>query len=92
MYQSFLIDIPEPGKYRMERSDHLHVRYERCLDEHPATEEQIDESWVRRTVFFTLLDDYSIVEFEHAGPWRIDVAHEYGTPVDIWLTIVPEAG
>ncbi|NJK33006.1 MAG: hypothetical protein HC927_11670 [Deltaproteobacteria bacterium] len=93
MYQSFLIDVPEPGKYRMERSDSLvHVRYERCLDEHPASEAAIDAEWVKKSPFFTFIDDYSIVEFEHAGLWRIDVLHEYGTPVDIWLTIVPEPG
>ncbi|NJK32408.1 MAG: hypothetical protein HC927_08355 [Deltaproteobacteria bacterium] len=92
MYQSFLIDIPAPGKYRMERSDWLQVKYERCLDEHPMTEEEISERWVQHWVFFTFLEGYAIVEFEYAGLWRFDVLHDYGTPVDIWLTIVPEPG
>lgn len=90
MFQSFLIDLPEPGTYRMERSDSISIRYERCLDEHPATQQEIDGEWVRQPVFFTLVDDYALVDFEHPGLWRVDVLHEYGPPVDVWFTITPE--
>lgn len=92
MYQSFLIDIPEPGTYRMERSDGVWVYYQRCLDEHPTTVQEAKDAWVYQSVFFTLLDGYSLIEFEFAGIWRIDVRHEYGPPVDVWLTITPEPG
>jgi hypothetical protein len=92
MYQSFLIDIPEPGTYRMERSDGVRVYYQRCLDEHPQTEQEAKDAWVYQSVFFALIDDYALIEFEFAGIWRIDVRHEYGPPVDVWLTITPEPG
>ncbi|MFV8750048.1 hypothetical protein ACNOYE_05830 [Nannocystaceae bacterium ST9] len=90
MYQSFLIDMPEPGTYRLERSEGLVIWYERCLAENPATEQEALDERVRQPVFFTLVDDYSIVDFEHSGVWRVDVLHEHGPPVDVWFTIVPE--
>jgi hypothetical protein len=92
MFQSFLIDVPEPGTYRLESShgNALTIYYERCLDEHPATEQEIKEERRQGSVFFTLFDDYGLEEFEHAGLWRIDVLHDYGPPVDVWLTMTPE--
>jgi hypothetical protein len=92
MYQSFLIDIETPGTYRFERPDFLvegltSVRVERCLDEHPATEQEIDEEWVDDSVWFTLTEHIGMIEFEHAGLWRVDVLHEHGPPKDVWVTI-----
>lgn len=92
MYQSFLIEIPEPGTYRMQRPDapYINVYYQRCLDEHPMTEQIAKDEWVDQSVFFTLLEGYSVVEFEFAGVWRIDITSDHGPPVDVWLTITPE--
>jgi hypothetical protein len=92
MYQSFLIDIETPGAYRFERPDFLvegvtSVRVERCLDEHPATEQDIHDEWVNDSVWFTLTEHIGMLEFEHAGLWRVDVLHEHGPPKDVWLTI-----
>jgi hypothetical protein len=92
MYQSFLIDIETPGTYRLERPDFLvegftDVWLERCLDEHPATEQEIDDEWVNDAVWFTLTTHENIVEIEHAGLWRVDVAHPHGPPKDVWVTI-----
>jgi hypothetical protein len=92
MYQSFLIDIETPGTYRFERPDFLvegvtDVRVERCLDEHPASEQEIDDEWVKKSVWFTLTEHVGMFEFEHAGLWRVDVLHEHGPPKDVWLTI-----
>jgi hypothetical protein len=92
MYQSFLIDIETPGTYRFERPDFLvegftDVRVQRCLDEHPATEQEIDEEWVDDSVWFTLTEHIGMFEFEHAGLWRLDVLHEHGPPKDVWVTI-----
>jgi hypothetical protein len=92
MYQSFLIDIETPGTYRLERP-HLLVEgftdvwVERCLDEHPATEQALDDEWVNASVWFTLTEDIGMFEFEHAGLWRVDVLREHGPPTDVWLTI-----
>jgi hypothetical protein len=92
MYRSFLIDIETPGNYRFERPDFLvegftDVWVERCLDEHPATEQEIDDEWVNDSVWFTLTEHIGMFEFEHAGLWRVDVLHEHGPPKDVWLTI-----
>jgi hypothetical protein len=90
MYQSFLIDIPEPGLYRLERSDGAWVDYERCLDEHPMTEQEAYDEYVSGVVFFAIFEDYGLEKFEFPGLWRIDVTHEHGPPVDVWITITPE--
>jgi hypothetical protein len=92
MYQSFLIDIETPGTYRFQRPDFLvegftDVWVERCLDEHPATEQDIDDEWVNHAMWFTLTEHIGTFEFEHAGLWRIDVLHQHGPPKDVWLTI-----
>jgi hypothetical protein len=92
MYQSFLIDIETPGTYRFEHPDFLiegytDVRLERCLDKHPATEQEIDDEWVDKSVWFTLTEHIGMFEFEHAGLWRVDVLHEHGPPKDVWVTI-----
>ena len=92
MYQSFLIEIPAPGTYRFVRPDSAthgftDVRVERCLDEHPATEQDIEEQWVKRAVWFVPTLNEGTFEFEHAGVWRVDVLREHGPPVDVWLTI-----
>jgi hypothetical protein len=92
MFQSFLIDVPEPGTYRLESShgNALSIYYDRCLVEHPATEQEIKEERVRGSVFFRLFEGYALEEFEHAGLWRIDVLHKHGPPADVWLTMTPE--
>lgn len=90
MYQSFLIDIPEPGLYRLERSDDAWVHYQRCLDENPKTEQEASDEWVEQVVFFALFEDYGLIDFKFPGLWRFDVTHEYGPPVDVWITITPE--
>jgi hypothetical protein len=92
MYQSFLIDIETPGTYRFERPDLLvegftDVWVERCLDKHPATEQEIDDEWVDNSVWFTLTEHIGMFELEHAGLWRVDVLHEHGPPKDVWVTI-----
>jgi hypothetical protein len=92
MYRSFLIDIETPGTYRFERPDFLvegftDVFVERCLDKHPATEQEIDDEWVSDLVWFTLTEHVGMFEFEHAGLWRVDVLHEHGPPKDVWVTI-----
>jgi hypothetical protein len=92
MYQSFLIDIETPGTYRFERPDFLvegltSVRVQRCLDEHPATEQEIDDEWVDDLVWFTPTEHIGMFEFEHPGLWRVDVLHEHGPPKDVWVTI-----
>lgn len=92
MYQSFLIDIETPGTYRFEHPNWLvegftDVRLQRCLDEHPATEQEIDDEWVDDSVWFVLTEHVGTFEFEHAGLWRVDVLHEHGPPKDVWVTI-----
>jgi hypothetical protein len=54
------------------------------------TEQEAKDEWVKQVVFFTLFDDYGLIDFEFPGLWRIDVTHEHGPPVDVWLTITPE--
>jgi hypothetical protein len=92
MYQSFLIDIPTPGTYRIGSPDpETHgwtgVNLEPCLDEHPATKQDIEEQWVQDVVWFVPMLNTGTVEFEHAGLWRVDVLREHGPPVDVWVTI-----
>lgn len=96
MYQSFLIDVPEPGTYRVRRPPNISVEayYQRCLDEHPMTEQAAEDEWINRSVSFTLTSGfdefYGLIEFEFPGLWRFDVTHEHGPPVIVWLTITPE--
>ncbi len=92
MYQSFLFDMQTQGTYRFVRppwpeEDWTWVNVERCLDEHPATEQEIEEQWVQDLVWFVPMVNAGTQEFEHAGLWRIDVLREHGPPADVWLTI-----
>jgi hypothetical protein len=95
MYQSFLIEIEEPGVYVFERPDWTDggtaVYLERCLDEHPASEQEIEDEWAEHSVWFNF-QDVGLEKFEHAGLWRVDVVREHGPPVDVWVTIVPQIG
>jgi len=96
MYQSFLIDVETPGTYRLERPDWatdgvIQVRVERCLDQHPMTEQEIDDEWVAKWVWFNF-QHVGKVDFAHPGVWRVDVARDFGPPADVWLTIEPASG
>ena len=92
MYQSFLTDIETPGTYRLEIPDFDTTVYlDRCLDEHPTTDEEIDTEWVRDSVWFNF-QNIALIEFEHTGLWRVDVLYPHGPPVDVWLTIAPDSG
>jgi hypothetical protein len=92
MYQSFLIDIPEPGLYRVEPSSDVLIYYQRCLDEDPMTEQKAKDESLYGVVFFTLFEDYGLGNFKTPGLWRVDVRHEYGPPIDIGFTITREPG
>jgi hypothetical protein len=94
MDQSYLIDIPAPGTYRLERPDYLvegdtGVFLDPCLDDHPL-EGDVGDKGHPRVVFFTLTGHFALYEFPYAGLWRVDVLREHGPPVDTWVTIQPE--
>ncbi len=88
MYQSFLIDVREPGTYRVTRPPNTLVKayYQRCLDEHPMTQQAADDEWVNRSVTFSP----GLIELDFVGMWRFDVTHDWGPPVIVWLGITPE--
>ena len=96
MYQSYLIDIPAPGMYRLEHPDYLDdaagdigVFVEHCrFDDHPSEPDKYANG--PRVVFFTLVDHDAVYEFPLAGLWRVDVLRKHGPPSDAWLTIQPE--
>ena len=90
MFQSFLIDVPEPGSYLLEREPSSSVIFQRCVAD-PATDQEVDDEWVLDHVWFNF-QGVGEVTFEHPGLWRVDVLHEYGPPVDVWFTIVPDPG
>lgn len=96
MYQSFLIDVEAPGPYRLERADFLelgvtNVNMERCLDEHPMTEAEVESEVSNGIVWFNFMD-VGTTELSHPGLWRVDVSHDHGPPVDLWVTIAPDPG
>lgn len=76
-HQSFLIDVPTPGAYRLDIDDpETIVLLERCLDDHPATKAELE----------TGFQGLALVELEHPALWRVDVLRPHGPPVDVWLT------
>jgi hypothetical protein len=100
IYQSFLIEIDEPGTYRIERPPselvgETEVYIERCLDDHPGTKEEAQQEWVQRWVWYNFYwvepNDIGWEELPYAGLWRVDVVRKYGPPVDMWLKIAREA-
>ncbi|MCA9684851.1 MAG: hypothetical protein KC457_21890 [Myxococcales bacterium] len=96
MFQSVIVDIEEPGLYQLQhaqyelndQSGYLYVQVERCLDEDPATEEEIDSEWNVHFVWFTFQGGAE-VEFPHPGRWRLDIGVVHGPPQDVWLQIGP---
>lgn len=90
MYQSFLIEIDEPGTYRIDRSGApVQVLFERCAEDHLYGDEDKDD-WTRSGVYFTG-QGYGLNEL-HPGSWRFNVLVEHGPAVEVAVTISPHEG
>jgi len=86
MYQSFLIDIEDPGTYVFERDDlGTSVFLERCLDQTQLSEEQVAELWVKEGLIPTL---QGITEIDlDPGTYRVDVLRDFAAPHPVSLHI-----
>jgi hypothetical protein len=89
-YRSFLIRVPQAGRYSVDVVGAQAGELSRCATKHPATIEERSIEMASHLIFSDYLVEGQIIDVElEAGDWRLDIREEHGPAEPIGFHMWP---